>query len=131
MFVVYALLTTAIFIMHKKIDFMQKAKAEHHHQPLGQQLVNSAVKTPPKIIATYRDDEHKLQQAIREKPQDSELHNQLAQLHYRQGQTQKAIAEYEQLLQQQPNNPENHLAVAQLYMGQVKGKTKALDHLLK
>ena len=128
LFAVYALLTTAIFIMHKEIALKQKGIAEHS-QATKQQPVKATAKISSKISEGYRADEQKLQLAIRAKPQDAELHSHLAQLHYRHGQTKKAIAEYDKLLQQQPNNPESHLAIAQLYMGQAKGKAKALTHL--
>ena len=91
LFVVYALLTTAIFVMHNKIARISSNQAKPA-PPAKRQPKNSSAKTPAQSIATYRSDEHQLQQAIREKPQDPQLHNQLPQLHYRHGQTAKAIA---------------------------------------
>jgi len=78
----------------------------------------------------YAPAERALRQAVVLDGRDPDLHRGLAQVLLSQGKAQDALEQYQRLADLEPNNPDNHLRLAQVYR-HLRNLEKAEEHLLR
>lgn len=114
----YIVLTTAIFVVHRKLALLEQNSREASSAP-----------TAERQSFQRNDKESELLRQLSTDAEDAKTRGDLAQFYYRQGERAKTIEQYEEMLERRPHDPEVHLALGRLYMGSPGTGGKAKNHL--
>jgi len=117
--ILYLIVTTAIFVVHKKIMALQAEIASANMPSSHDRSMNAG------------EQERQLQESVARDPTNTSTRERLASFYYQQGRVNKAIEEYKATLELEPDNAELHLELGILCMGNRNLKEEAAKHFHK
>lgn len=127
----YFTLLTVIFILERKIAIIKVEIANHIPRTTQTFIETPAVSTQTQIAQIPPEKEAEPKSRPFASFKESKAQPNQAALYYQQGQVPKAIAQYQKLLETQPQNAEFHLTLGQMYMSTPQFTGKAIEHLQK